>query len=92
MAVLAVVDVTNVEVDTSVSPMVCKPYVAIWVAGSTEDLFQDFLPAANYEATSVGAAGANAGILAAAKAVCQAEPYNVTFGMLDTVQMVRGIG
>lgn len=89
MSVKAVVDVVNVEVDTTVSPMLCQPYVAIWIPGW--NLFQGFLTGAEYEATALGAADANAGIVAAAKALLEAGPYNIVFGMTDTVQLARGI-
>lgn len=90
MSVKAIVDVYNVEVDVGSTPMICKPVVAIWVPGHSSP-YQDYLPEANYLATAVGVAAANAGIIAAAKAVCQAAPYNVEFGLLDTVQLARGI-
>ncbi len=89
MAVLACVNLINVEVDTEVTPMICKPFVCIWIPGFFP--VQDFLPGAYYEATPEGKANANAGIVAAAQAVCEAAPYNLVFNALDSVQLIRGV-
>ena len=89
MSVRAVVDVTNVEVNMEESPMICMPYIALWM--DTGVLYQGYLPAANFEATALGKAGANDAIIAAAQSICEAQPYNIEFGAGDTVLLARGI-
>lgn len=89
MAIKAVVDVISTFVDNSVSPPVVTPGISLWVPGF--ERINDLLPGGAFEATDLGAAGANAGILAAVRALIEAEPYLVTFEVGDSVHLTRGV-
>lgn len=86
MAVRAVADVISFVVDRNQSPMVCTPVIAVWFPESShvEEMTNYSFPAGTSALT------ANTAIKAAVRALLE-DDFDVTFGLLDTVLLARGV-